>query len=322
MTNEDAPRYLSRGELDALEITTNDAVASIEHLIRRRAEGRMWNAPKSALFLPDGRFLMSTLAASDDPPFVVVKSLALNPRNPERGEPLMNSLVTVLDGETSRPLAVIDGNWVTEIRTAALSAVAAKRLARPDGSIAAFIGCGAQARSHLRAFSDLFPLEEICVLGRGRANQDALCRAAEARGLSATVCTSAREVLERADLVVSSVGFSPGLDPFVDARWLAPGAFAAITDGAIPWVGEGMSAFDRIVIDDLEQEANMPQPMVQPSLVVGDLGSLVLGEVEGRRLDEEKSAFVFRGLALGDLALAGLALQRSLDDPLDPRSSG
>jgi hypothetical protein len=87
-------------------------------------------------------------------------------------------------------------------------------------------------------------------------------------------------------------GFSPGLDPFVDARWLAPGAFAAITDGAIPWVGEGMSAFDRIVIDDLEQEANMPQPMVQPSLVVGDL------------------------------ALAGLALQRSLDDPLDPRSSG
>ena len=260
-----APRYLGYDELDALGIGTDEAVESVEHLIRGRAEGRMWNAPKSALLLPDSRFLMATLAAADDPPFIAVKSLALNPRNPGRGEPLHNSLVTLLDSETGRPLALIDGNWVTAIRTAALSAVAAKRLARPDAAVAAFIGCGVQARSHLRAFADLFPLEEIRVLGRGRPNQDALCCAAEKMGLSSTVCKTAREAVEGADLVISSVAFSAGLEPFVDARWLAPGAFATITDVALPWVAEGMAAFDRIVIDDTAQESTMPQPMVRPN---------------------------------------------------------
>jgi ornithine cyclodeaminase/alanine dehydrogenase len=65
----------------------------------------------------------------------------LNPRNRERGLPDINAAVTLLDSDTGLPLAIIDGNWVTAVRTAGLSAVAAKRLARPDASIAAFIGC-------------------------------------------------------------------------------------------------------------------------------------------------------------------------------------
>ncbi len=315
--SDPAPRYFGSSELDALGIGTDEAVGSIEHLIRGRAQGRVWNAPKSALLLPDRRFVMSTLAVSDDPPLIATKCLALNPRNPQRGEPLMNSVVTLLDSETGRPLALIDGNWVTAIRTAALSAVVAKRLARAESQVAAFIGCGVQARSHLRAFADLFPLTEIRMLGRGRPNLDALCRAGEQMGLSTTECKSAREVVEGADLIVSSVAFSPGAEPFVDARWLAPGAFAAITDLALPWVPEGMAAFDRIVIDDLEQESTMPQPMVRPEWVAGDITGLVNGDVDGRQSESQKAAFVFRGLALGDLALAGLAYQRSLGGPAD-----
>ena len=107
---------------------------------------------------------------------------------------------------------------------------------------------------------------------------------------------------------------------FVDARWLAPGSFAAITDVALPWVAEGMSAFDRIVIDDVAQEATMPQSMVQPDLVSGDITGLVNGDIEGRGTDTERTAFVFRGLALGDLALAGLAYQRATKEL--PEGSG
>jgi ornithine cyclodeaminase/alanine dehydrogenase len=313
------PYYLSYEALEALGITSEAAVESIEHLIRGRAEGRMWNAPKSALLLPDGRFLMSTLAAADDPPFVAVKSLVLNHRNPQHGQPLVNSLVTLLDSDTGRPVAVIDGNWVAAIRTAALSAVAAKRLARSDAAIAAFIGCGVQARSHLRAFADLFPLKEVRALGRGSANRDALCRTAEAMGLAASASGSAREAVTGADLIVSSVTFSPGLEPFVDARWLAPGSFAAITDVALPWVKESMSAFDRIVIDDVAQEATMPQAMVQSDLVSGDISGLVNGSIKGRDSDAERTAFTFRGLALGDLALAGLAYQSSCSRSSPPR---
>lgn len=311
MSDFGEPQYLSFERLEALGITTAEAVESIEHLVRARIDGKMWNAPKSALLLPDGRFFMSTLAAADDPPFVSVKSLALNSRNPGRGQPLMSSLVTLLDSETGRPLAVLDGNWVTGVRTAALSAVVARRLARPDAATAAFIGCGVQARSHLRAFADLFPLKAVRALGRGSANRDALCRAAAAMGLQAIESGSAREAVDGADLVVSSVTFSPDLEPMVDARWLPPGSFAAITDLALPWVEEGMSAFDTIVIDDLEQEAAMPKPMVRPEWVTSDLRGLIAGDLEDRGSDQERSAFVFRGLALGDLALAGLAYQRA-----------
>ncbi|MBT4522360.1 MAG: ornithine cyclodeaminase family protein [Halieaceae bacterium] len=311
MNDINAPLYLGPSELDALEIGTEESVHSIEHLIRERAEGRMWNAPKSALYLPDNRFLMSTLAAADNPPFIATKSLVLNPRNPESGEPLINSAVVLLDSKTGQSLALIDGNWITAIRTAALSAVAAKRLARSDSGVVAFIGCGVQAQSHLRALVDLFPLREIRMLGRGRPNLDALSRTGEEMGLSIIECKSAREAMEGADLVVSSVSFSPGDEPFIDARWMAPGAFAAITDLALPWVPQGMSTFDNIIIDDLEQEAIMPQPLVPSELVMGDITGLVNGAVEGRQSRSERTAFVFRGLALGDLALAGLAYQRS-----------
>ncbi|TGV91554.1 ornithine cyclodeaminase family protein, partial [Mesorhizobium sp. M2D.F.Ca.ET.145.01.1.1] len=74
---------------------------------------------------------------------------------------------------------------------------------------------------------------------------------------------------------------------------------------------ETMRRFDRIVVDDLEQEKNMAKPMVDPGLVVGDLTGLVCGDFVGRESAGETTAFVFRGLAVGDLAVAGLAYERA-----------
>ena len=84
-----------------------------------------------------------------------------------------------------------------------------------------------------------------------------------------------------------------------------------MTDLSLPWQPESMSVFERIVIDDLEQEAAMSKPMVAPALVAGDLSGLVCGDMPGRKSAQERTAFVFRGLAIGDLALAGLAYRRA-----------
>jgi ornithine cyclodeaminase/alanine dehydrogenase len=255
--------------------------------------------------------MMATLAAADDPPFLAVKSLVLNPRNPERGLSQINASVTLLDSETGLPVAVMDGNWITAVRTAGLSAVAAKRMARPDSAVAAFFGCGVQAQSHLRAFAALFPLTEVRAFGRGRANIDALCQTAQEMGFSAEASETPRDAVDGADLVISSVTYSAQLKPFLDASWLRPGAFAAITDLAAPWIKDSLSRFDRIVIDDLEQEASMPNKLAAPELVTGDLSGLVLGEIAGRRAEHERSAFIFRAHPLGDLALAALAYRKA-----------
>jgi len=303
--------YLSQPFHERLSITTDQIIDSIEQLIVGQRGGQVWCAPKVVVLPGDERYIMATLAVADEPRVVATKSLVLNPRNPKRGLAAINSLVTLLDSETGLPLAVVDGNWVTARRTAGLSAVAAKRLARPDSASVAFIGCGVQARSHLDAFCDLFPLREIRAFGRGTANRDALCRAAEARGLTAAASVTAREAIADVDLVVTSITLLPNLEPFLDARWLKAGAFATMTDLATPWLPEGMAAFECIVIDDLEQEAKMSKPMVAPALVTGDLSGLVCGDLPGRKSAQVLTAFVFRGLALGDLALAGLAYRRA-----------
>ena len=311
MTARKAIPILSADDLASLDIATEDVVDMIAKLIRGRAEGAVWSAPKASLPVPDGRYIMATVAAADDPPFLAVKSLLLNPRNPGHGQPLMNSIITLQDSETGLPVAVLDGNWVTAVRTAALSALAARYMARADSQSIAFIGSGVQAQSHLKAFSDLYPLKSVRIFGRGRANIDALCARAGQLGLQCHVAETPQDAISAADIIVSSVTREPGAEPFIEAGSIKPGAYAALTDLARPWHAAGLAGLDRIIIDDRAQEAQMKDPMVADDVVAGDLAELVLGTVPGRANDGDRNAFIFRGYALGDFALAALAYQRA-----------
>ncbi|AZO26515.1 ornithine cyclodeaminase family protein [Mesorhizobium sp. M1B.F.Ca.ET.045.04.1.1] len=303
--------YLSGEFLDSLAISASDVVDEIERQIVGQRRGEVWCAPKAVVLPGDDRYIMATLGVATEPRVLATKSLVVNPRNAERGLATLNSLITLLDAETGLPLAAVDGNWVTAKRTAGLSAVAARRLARADSVCVAFIGCGVQARGHLEVLADLFPLQEIRAFGRGTGNRDALCRMAETRGLTAVASDTARAAVESADIVVTTVTLIPEPVPFLDARWLKAGVFATMTDLALPWLPETMAVFDRIVIDDLAQEAQMSKPMVRPELVTGDLTGLVSGDVSGRQGASERTAFAFRGIAVGDLAIAGLAFVRA-----------
>lgn len=308
-STEDIP-YLSEQTLSALGITTDDVIESIETLIHGSTRDTVWSAPKAVILPEDGRYMMAALAAMDHPSILAVKTVVLNPRNPDRGLPQINGLVTMLDGETGLPLAILDGNWITAIRTAGLSSTAARYMANVGSKVCAFIGCGVQARSHLRAFRELFPLQQIRIFGRGRTNIDRLCELADELGLSSEICATGKDAVMNADLVVTSVTYSARLEPFLDANWLAPGCFAAVTDLAAPWEKASFSAFDRIAIDDLQQEAALPNKLAPPERVTGDLSGLVLGKFKGRDEASDRTAFIFRGHALGDLALAALALRK------------
>lgn len=310
IANETIP-FLSNRLLSNLGINTNDVIHSIETLLLNAQNQTAWSAPKAVILPDDGRYMMAALAATDNPSLLAVKTVVLNPRNPEKGLPQINGLVTMLDSSSGLPVAILDGNWITAVRTAGLSATAAKYMARKGSSVAAFIGCGVQAKSHLNAFSDLFPLKEIRLIGRGQSNVNSLCEEAEKLSLSAVVCRSGEEAVTGADLVVSSVTYSPNFVPFIDAGWLKPGSFAAITDLAAPWKKESFALLDQIAIDDLEQEAALPNKLLSPEFVTGDLSGLVTRQFKGRNRDNDRNAFIFRGHAMGDLALSVLAYQRA-----------
>lgn len=312
MTEEKDFLYLSDEKLAGLGVTTDDVIGCIEDTLRAKSEDKVWAAPKASILPGDGRYMMATLAASDTPGIIAVKSVIVSPRNPDRGMPGINGAIMLLDSETGELLAVMDANWVTAVRTCGLSAVVAKRLADPQSSSVAFVGCGVQAHSHLNAFAELFPLTEIRAFGRGTANVEKLCAAAREKGLEATASASAQEALEGADLIVTSITLSYDVEPFLDARWLKPGAFAAMTDLALPWMPESMTAFNTVIIDDTEQEAAMEKPMVDRALVQGDMTELVTGAVTAGFAADKRSAFVFRGLAIGDFALAAHAYTKAV----------
>jgi len=302
---------LNDKELADLGLTTVEIADCIEDVLIKNATGEVWAPPKVAIQPGDGRYMMATLSASDNPDFIVTKTVTLNPENYKQGLETINGAIMIFDSATGLLRCVMGANWVTAVRTAGLSAVAARKMANPQSSVMAFVGCGVQAHSHLDAFGDLFPLTGIKIFGRGQANIDKLCKAAAAKGLTAEVCETAQSAVSEADLVVTSITVTFSGAPFLDARWLKPGAFATITDLGKPWMPEGMGAFSSIVIDDHAQESAAPVKMVVPDLVSADLAQLVTGSDTHGFDPDSPSAFIFRGMAAGDFAVAALAYQRA-----------
>ena len=304
-------RYLSEKLLEQLEISAASTVESIEKAILDKAGRAAWTAPKSVVLPEDGRYVMATLAASDDPPYTAVKAVILNPHNAAKGLPSINGVVTLLDSHSGSPRGLIDGKWVTAVRTAGLSLLAAKYLARRDANSIAFLGCGVQARAHLSAFANAYPLNATLLFGRGQPNIDRMTALAQSLGLAVRHAHDANDALSNADLIVSSLTRDPGRAPFLDARVIKPGAFATITDLAEPWRQDGLVAFDRIFVDDSEQERAASVKLAHPDLIRGDLSDLALRREIGRNQDRERTAFIFRGYGLADLAIAGLALREA-----------
>ncbi|MCY4180104.1 MAG: ornithine cyclodeaminase family protein [Litoreibacter sp.] len=302
--------YLSQSDLEALGLSTQQIVDSVKDVIKGSSEGRVWSAPKAAFAPPDDdRYMMAALAAMDGPSLLAVKTVVLNPENTANGLPQINGLVTMLDSVTGLPVAILDGNWITAVRTAGLSATAATYLARKDASTIGFVGCGVQARSHFDAFADLFPLEQMKMFGRGQANMDLLAERARANGLSVETCESGQAVADSVDLLVTTVTHTGGAEPFLDASTMKPGSFATVVDLAAPWKRESFGALDLVCVDDLVQEKALQNKLCNPNHITGDLSGLVLGTSTARSDPAERSAFVFRGHALGDLALSSLAWQ-------------
>jgi ornithine cyclodeaminase len=295
-----------------LGIGVADVIKAIEAAISAAGSGQISTAPKSAILPGGGRYVMTTLSTADNPGLTVVKSVTVSPGNPGRGMKGVEGVIVLQDSETGLLRAILGSGWVTAVRTAGLSCVAAKRLANPRSEVAAFVGCGVQAHSHLDAFCDLFPLTEIRAFGRGKANIERLCTSARKKGLKAVASTSPETALDGADLVVSSVTLSFDLEPFLDPRWLKPGAFAAITDAGTPWYPQSMRAFDTIIIDDLNQERASERKMVEPKLIDGDLTQLVGGELAATYNAGTRAAFIFRGMAIGDFAIATLAYEHAM----------
>jgi ornithine cyclodeaminase/alanine dehydrogenase-like protein (mu-crystallin family) len=246
-----------------------------------------------------------------------LKAVCIMPGNPARGLDAHQGLVTLFDGETGVPTAILDASAVTAIRTAAVTAVATALLARPDARTLAILGAGMQARAHLRALANVRGFEQVRVYAPTGAHVRALVEQEDLAGGELSAATSAEEAVRGADVVVAVTN---AREPVLQHAWLKPGAHVNAVGASTPQAREldtatvAASALFCDSRESLRNEAGEFQRAVTDGAIAGEehvraeLGEVLAGMAPGRRDGGELTLFRSLGIAIEDLAAAERAV--------------
>ena len=232
------------------------------------------------------------------------KLVAFYPQNTD--VPTHHATILLFKPETGEPLVTMDGRLITEVRTAAVSAVATERLARPDASVLAIIGSGVQARSHLEALRLVRDFREVRVWSPRRAK-------AFAKEHDVLAVPSAEEAVRGADVVVTATT-SP--TPVLSGEWLSPGAHVNAVGAPRPdWreLDDEVLRRARIYVDSREAAVEESGDVIAAGEIFAEIGEVAAGTKPGRRSDEEITLFKSLGLAVEDVTTAELAYRKALD---------
>jgi ornithine cyclodeaminase len=250
-----------------------------------------------------------------------LKAICLMPANPARGLDAHQGIVTLFDGETGVPTAILDASAVTEIRTAAVTAVATRELARQDARALAILGAGVQARSHLKALMKVRPFDHVRIYAPTEEHARAVVDEADTDA-ELTVAPSAELAVNGADVVVVATS---SREPVMSREWLSIGAHVNAVGASSPSAREidVQTVVDSAVFCDsmesLRNEAGEFRLALADRAISGEdhvraeLGEVLAGLKPGRRDDTELTLFRSLGLAVEDLAAAehAVAVARS-----------
>jgi len=246
------------------------------------------------------------------PGYIGVKLVTISPDNNRVGKPAVMGVYLLLDGTSGEPLALIDGQRLTQWRTAAASALASTYLSRQDSSRLLLVGAGAMAPFLARAHAAVRPIGRIRIWNRTFANAQKVAIELTAHGFDAEAVADLDTELGRAD-IVSAATISP--TALVRGALLAPGTHIDLVGAFTPDLRESDDEAvlrSRIFVDTragaLKEAGDLAQPLRNGTLVhddiVGELAELCRGTVEGRGSPGEITLFKSVGAALEDLAAA------------------
>jgi ornithine cyclodeaminase len=203
---------------------------------------------------------------------LATKLITLIPGNSGRGLPTLLATIVLTDPSTGRTLAVMDGTWITELRTAAVSAIAVQALTSAEPKVVALLGSGALARSHALALRAIRPVRELRIWSRTPAN---VARCAEATGGKAFA--SAEEAVRGADIVCTVTNAS---EPVLRGAWLKPGAFVAAIGAPRPtWRELDDAAMRNVVVADSRESAQHESGdvILSKAPVYAEIGEILAG---------------------------------------------
>jgi ornithine cyclodeaminase len=246
-----------------------------------------------------------------------LKAICIIPGNPARGLDAHQGTVTLFDGETGQPTAILDASAITEIRTAAVTAVATGLLARADARTLAILGAGVQGRAHLEALATVRDFAEVRIYAPTQAHARALAEQPGLPGAQVSAVATAEDAVRGADVVVAATN---SREPVLAHAWLKRGAHLNAVGASTPNAWEidvatvAASALFCDSRESLRNEAGEFQLAVREGAIPGDehvraeLGEVLAGIAPGRRDDGELTLFRSLGIGVEDLAAAETAV--------------
>lgn len=245
------------------------------------------------------------------------KVVSVFPENRERGLPAISAVVLVLDPETGRARAFMDGTYLTALRTGAVCGLATRHMAREDARVLTVFGAGVQARTQIEAVRTVRGIEEVRVVDLDRERADAL--AAELEGVEARVVDDPTEALRGARVVCTA---TTSYDPVFDGRDLEPGTHVNAIGSFKPEMQEIDAETvrrSRLVVDDREAVLDEAGDLIIPlregvidrDHIQGDIGEVFDGTVAGRTSPDEVTFFKTVGVAVQDVEVGRRVLERA-----------
>ena len=291
-------------------------VEAMEEVLASLARGELYN-PLRSIAKPDGAdTLLGLMPAYRAGPAAAyaLKEIVIVPTTPSRGLDTHMGGVLLHDGETGELQAIMNAAPITEIRTAAVSAVATRALARPDAQRVAILGAGAQAHGHVHAMRAVLDDPEIRIWARRLEAAEEL-----AGEVGATVSPSVDAALFGAEVVCTTTA---SVEPIVEKRWLARGAHLNAVGSCFPTTREldtetvAESSFFTDRRESCLNEAGdyiiaAAEGAIGPEHIRAELGEVLAGMHPGREHEDELTVFESLGIAVDDLASAELVVRRA-----------
>jgi len=318
-------RLLRASDLDGI-LQMSDVIDLVEQAFAERGRGRTDMPAKSYLRFPqhDGVLLVmpGSLPHMDE---AAVKLINVHKHNIARHNlPTLIATIVLVSPETGEPLCIMDGNYVTGMRTGAVSGVASKLLARKDSRVLGIVGAGFQGPFHLEAVRHVLPIQEVLVYDLVPEKAGVLVDRAKSIGLRGRVCGSVEEIARECDVLVT---LTPSEAPIVMNEWIREGthlncigSYAAGKQEVDPAILKRAT----VVVDDWEQcshagEINVPvsKGEFERGGVYAELPEIAAGFKRGRIDERSITVFDSTGLAIQDVVTAWAAFREA-----DKRSLG
>jgi ornithine cyclodeaminase/alanine dehydrogenase-like protein (mu-crystallin family) len=306
--------YLSHDDVVRCAVTPDEITCAVEKAFRAKALGRAATSRKLTLPAgPEANFAGKGGVLLDEG-YAAVKWYGYVGNNARRGLPDFSPLLILSSTETGLPLAVLDGRWITAVRTASITAAAATVLAKPHSRSAGFVACGTQAEANLWTLRARFALERVVAYSRNRDTAERFAEKARELGLMAEVTSDPKDAIRGLDIVVTSVPKFSEPTRFLDGREVAEGAFVSMVDLGFGWDPATLGAFDAVFTDDFEDGTRRSaESLNYQGIFAADLGELLAEPAQWANHGLARRAFVFAGSGISDVAAAAIVYRRAIE---------